>query len=151
MIIKKIPAISHAPPYVLKIVNMYLTSRFLIKSRPTCFPMICRALCPSDNTGLQVGPAEICLHHLSLQSDQSSFIRIYHFGINNVNISDHSWQNPRNISNGAPGVEETRITVRAIAGYYQMGMIIDEIPATLPHLLPVRVYSALAYYFTLVS
>lgn len=30
MIINKVPAISHAPPYVLKIVNMYLTSRFTI-------------------------------------------------------------------------------------------------------------------------
>jgi len=31
------------------------------------------------------------------------------------------------ISNGVPLIEGTRITVRCIAGYYQMGMDVDEI------------------------
>lgn len=51
------------------------------------------------------------------------------------------------IANGAPIIDGTRITVRAIAGYYQMGMDVDEILATLPHLSPAQVHSALAYYF----
>ncbi len=52
-----------------------------------------------------------------------------------------------NIAGGAPIIEGTRITVRCIAGYYQMGMSVDEIMATLHHLTPSQVHSALAYYF----
>jgi uncharacterized protein (DUF433 family) len=51
------------------------------------------------------------------------------------------------IAGGAPIIDGTRITVRAIAGYYQMGMNVDEILSTLPHLTPAQVHSALAYYF----
>ncbi len=51
------------------------------------------------------------------------------------------------ISGGAPIIEGTRITVRCIAGYYQMGMMIDEIISALGHLTPSQVHSALAYYF----
>jgi len=51
------------------------------------------------------------------------------------------------ILGGVPIIEETRISVRAIAGYYQMGMTVDEILATLTHLRPSQVLSALAYYF----
>ena len=51
------------------------------------------------------------------------------------------------IAGGAPIIEGTRITVRCIAGYYQMGMSVDEIMATLHHLNPSQVHSALAYYF----
>ena len=51
------------------------------------------------------------------------------------------------ISGGTPIIEGTRITVRCIAGYYQMGMSVDEIMATLHHLTPSQVHSALAYYF----
>jgi len=51
------------------------------------------------------------------------------------------------IAHGAPIIDGTRITVRTIAGYYQMGMDVDEILATLPHLFPAQVHSALAYYF----
>ncbi|RMD95781.1 MAG: DUF433 domain-containing protein [Calditrichaeota bacterium] len=54
--------------------------------------------------------------------------------------------NPK-IAHGAPIIDGTRITVRTIAGYYQMGMDVDEILATLPHLSPAQVHSALAYYF----
>jgi uncharacterized protein (DUF433 family) len=51
------------------------------------------------------------------------------------------------ILSGVPIVEGTRIAVRTIAGYYQMGMSVDEILTTLPHLRPSQVHSALAYYF----
>ena len=51
------------------------------------------------------------------------------------------------ILGGVPIIEGTRISVRAIAGYYQMGMTVDEILTALPHLRPSQVHSALAYYF----
>ena len=51
------------------------------------------------------------------------------------------------IADGKPIIVGTRITVRCIAGYYQMGMSTDEILTTLPHLTPSQVHSALAYYF----
>ncbi len=51
------------------------------------------------------------------------------------------------IAGGKPIVSGTRITVRSIAGYYQMGMSIDEILNTMPHLSASQVHSALAYYF----
>jgi uncharacterized protein (DUF433 family) len=53
----------------------------------------------------------------------------------------------KTILGGVPIIEGTRISVRAIAGYYQMGMSVDEILATLSHLRPSQVLSALAYYF----
>jgi uncharacterized protein (DUF433 family) len=53
----------------------------------------------------------------------------------------------RGIAGGAPIIEGTRITVRCIAGYYQMGMSVDEILASLSHLSQAQVHSALAYYF----
>ena len=51
------------------------------------------------------------------------------------------------IAGGKPIIAGTRITVRCIAGYSQMGMTVDEILTTLPHLTPSQVHSALAYYF----
>lgn len=51
------------------------------------------------------------------------------------------------IAGGAPIVEGTRVTVRCVAGYYQMGMTVDEILASLSHLTSSQVHSALAYYF----
>lgn len=51
------------------------------------------------------------------------------------------------IAGGGPVIEGTRITVRCIAGYYQMGMNVDEILTSLSHLTPSQVHSALAYYF----
>ena len=51
------------------------------------------------------------------------------------------------IADGKSIVSGTRTTVRSIAGYYQMGMSIDEILTTLPHLTPSQVHSALAFYF----
>lgn len=51
------------------------------------------------------------------------------------------------IAGGKPVIEGTRITVRSIAGYYQMGMTVDEILNTIPHLTSSQIHSALAYYF----
>jgi uncharacterized protein (DUF433 family) len=51
------------------------------------------------------------------------------------------------IAGGRPVIAGTRITVNSIAGYYQLGMSIDEILDSLRHLTPSQVHSALAYYF----
>lgn len=51
------------------------------------------------------------------------------------------------IAGGVPIISGTRVTVRRIAGYYQMGMNVDEILSALSHLRPSQVHSALAYYF----
>jgi len=51
------------------------------------------------------------------------------------------------IADGKPVIEGTRITVRCIAGYYQMGMSVDEILTSLSHLTSSQAHSALAYYF----
>ena len=58
----------------------------------------------------------------------------------------HIGSNPK-IAGGQPIIVGTRITVRCVAGYYQMGMSADEILTTLPHLTPSQLHSALAYYF----
>jgi uncharacterized protein (DUF433 family) len=58
----------------------------------------------------------------------------------------HLASNPR-IAGGAPIIKGTRITVRAIAGYYQLGMSVDEILQSLPHLTQSQVHAALAFYF----
>ena len=39
------------------------------------------------------------------------------------------------------------MTVRAIAGYYQLGMTVDEILQSLPHLSQSQVHAALTFYF----
>lgn len=51
------------------------------------------------------------------------------------------------IAGGAPIIKGTRVTVRSVSGYYQMGMTVDEILSTLSHLSAAEVHSALAYYF----
>ncbi|MCI0744577.1 MAG: DUF433 domain-containing protein [Verrucomicrobia subdivision 3 bacterium] len=51
------------------------------------------------------------------------------------------------VCGGVPIVKGTRTPVRSIAGYYQMGMSVDEILQSLPHLSPAQVHAALAYYF----
>jgi uncharacterized protein (DUF433 family) len=51
------------------------------------------------------------------------------------------------ISGGDAIIKGTRVSVRVIAGYYQLGMTVDEILASLKHLTPSQVHSALAYYF----
>ena len=51
------------------------------------------------------------------------------------------------VAGGSPVVTGTRVTVRAIAGYYQLGLSPDEIAAALPSLRLAQIHSALAYYF----
>ena len=51
------------------------------------------------------------------------------------------------ILDGVPVIKGTRIAVRTIAGYYQLGMTPDEILQSLPHLTQSQLHSALAYYF----
>ena len=53
----------------------------------------------------------------------------------------------KDILHGVPIIEGTRIPVRAVAGYYQMGMTVDEILQSLPRLRIAQIHSALAYYF----
>ena len=59
----------------------------------------------------------------------------------------HYITSDRRIAGGSPIIKGTRITVRTVAGYYQMGMSVDEILSALQHLTPAQVHSALAYYF----
>jgi uncharacterized protein (DUF433 family) len=54
--------------------------------------------------------------------------------------------NPR-ILNGVPIIKGSRIAVRTIAGYYQLGMTPDEILQSLPHLTHAQLHAALTYYF----
>jgi len=51
------------------------------------------------------------------------------------------------ILNGVPIIKGTRIAVRTVAGYYQLGMTPDEILQSLPHLKQSQLHAALAYYF----
>jgi uncharacterized protein (DUF433 family) len=53
----------------------------------------------------------------------------------------------RRISQGVPIISGTRIAVRTIAGYYQMGMDVDEILQSLPHLSQSQVHAGLSFYF----
>jgi len=50
------------------------------------------------------------------------------------------------IAGGAAIIRGTRTTVRAIVGYYQLGMSVEEILEGLPHLTPGQVFEALSYY-----
>jgi uncharacterized protein (DUF433 family) len=47
---------------------------------------------------------------------------------------------------GRPIIQGTRITVKAIVGYYKLGLSTEEIIEGLPHLTPAQVYEALSYY-----
>ena len=58
----------------------------------------------------------------------------------------HIITSPR-IAGGVPIIKGTRIAVRAIAGYYQLGMSVDEILQSLPHLTQSQVHAALTFYF----
>ncbi|HEX7022406.1 MAG TPA: DUF433 domain-containing protein, partial [Trueperaceae bacterium] len=51
------------------------------------------------------------------------------------------------MAGGVPTIEGTRVTVRTIAAYHQVGMTVDEILDCLPYLRHSQVHSALAYYF----
>ena len=51
------------------------------------------------------------------------------------------------ITGGVPIIKGTRIAVRTVAGYYQLGMTPDEIIQSLPQLTPAQLHAALTYYF----
>jgi uncharacterized protein (DUF433 family) len=51
------------------------------------------------------------------------------------------------IAGGVPIIKGTRIAVRTVAGYYQLGMSPDEILQSLPQLSQAQLHAALAYYF----
>lgn len=50
------------------------------------------------------------------------------------------------VSGGRPIIRGTRTPVQIIVGYYKLGMSIDEIVSSLPHLTPAQVFDALSYY-----
>jgi uncharacterized protein (DUF433 family) len=47
---------------------------------------------------------------------------------------------------GRPIIKGTRTPVKAIVGYYKMGLSVEEVLEGLPHLTPAQVYEALSYY-----
>ena len=51
------------------------------------------------------------------------------------------------IAGGVPIIKGTRIAVRTVAGYYQLGMSPDEILQSLAQLSQAQLHAALAYYF----
>ena len=50
------------------------------------------------------------------------------------------------ICGGRPIIKGTRTPVKAIVGYYKLGLSIEELLEGLPHLTPAQVYEALSYY-----
>jgi uncharacterized protein (DUF433 family) len=63
-----------------------------------------------------------------------------------TNSYPHIGSNP-NILSGIPIIEGTRIPVRSIAGYFNLGMNAEEILDAYSYLTPAQVYAALGYYF----
>lgn len=51
------------------------------------------------------------------------------------------------VCGGRPIIKGTRIPVKAIVGYYKMGMSVEEILEGLPQLTPAQVHEALSYYY----
>jgi len=51
------------------------------------------------------------------------------------------------VCGGRPIIRGTRTTVKAIVGYYKLGLSVEEILEGLPHLTPAQVYEALSYYY----
>ena len=45
-----------------------------------------------------------------------------------------------------PIIKGTRTPVKAVVGYYRMGLSVEEILEGLPHLTPAQIYEALSYY-----
>jgi uncharacterized protein (DUF433 family) len=50
------------------------------------------------------------------------------------------------ICGGRPVIKDSRTPVKAIVGYYKLGLSIEEILEGLPHLTPAQIYEALSYY-----
>ncbi len=55
------------------------------------------------------------------------------------------------IDGGRPIIKGTRTPVKAIVGYYKLGLGVEEILEGLPHLTAAQVYEALVYYHDHVS
>jgi uncharacterized protein (DUF433 family) len=51
------------------------------------------------------------------------------------------------VSGGRPIVKGSRIPVKAIVGYYKLGLAVEEILEGLPNLTPAQVHEALSYYY----
>lgn len=51
------------------------------------------------------------------------------------------------VCGGRPIIKGTRIPVKAIVGYYKMGMSVEEILEGLPQLTPAQVHESLTYYY----
>ncbi|HUV73024.1 MAG TPA: DUF433 domain-containing protein [Anaerolineae bacterium] len=50
------------------------------------------------------------------------------------------------VCGGRPVIKGTRTAVKAVVGYYKMGLSVEEILEGLPHLTPAQVYETLSYY-----
>ena len=50
------------------------------------------------------------------------------------------------VCGGRPVIKGTRTSVRAIVGYYKLGMSVEDIMEGLPHLTAAQVHDALSYY-----
>ncbi len=50
------------------------------------------------------------------------------------------------ICGGRPIISGTRTPVKAVVGYYKLGLSVEEMLEGLPHLTPAQVYEALSYY-----
>lgn len=50
------------------------------------------------------------------------------------------------IQGGEPIIKGTRVPVKAIVGYYKLGLPLEEILEGLPQLSPAQIYEALSYY-----
>ena len=55
------------------------------------------------------------------------------------------------INGGRPIIKGTRTPVKAIVGYYKLGLSVEEILEGLPHLTAAQVYEALSYYHDHIS
>jgi uncharacterized protein (DUF433 family) len=50
------------------------------------------------------------------------------------------------VCGGRPLIKGTRTSVKAIVGYYKLGLSVEEMLEGLPHLTPSQIYEALSYY-----
>ena len=52
----------------------------------------------------------------------------------------------KDIVGGSPVIKGTRVPIRAIVGYYTIGLSVEEILEGFPRLTPAQIYDALSYY-----
>lgn len=51
------------------------------------------------------------------------------------------------VCGGRPIIKGTRTPVKAIIGYYKLGLSVEEILEGLPYLAPAQIYEVLSYYY----